>query len=260
MKSLLILLTTTILLVLAGLSLLYVFQERLLYPAPKYPVLKVLPENAIKVDLNPSYAYLLKPKIDANQQVPLVIFTHGNGELIDMWVDDFDYLITRGVAVLLVEYPGYGKAKGEPNLQSISNAVINAYDTVTALPFIDQSKIVAYGRSIGGGPATILAQKRKLAALGLESTFSDLATLVKEKSMPSFLLKDKYNNVAIVENLSIPVFIYHGENDALIPFSHAQKLKLAAQDALLISYQCGHNNCPRQWGKLLNFLEEKAFQ
>jgi pimeloyl-ACP methyl ester carboxylesterase len=39
---------------------------------------------------------------------PLLIFTHGNGELAEQWVEEFAEPRSWGWAVLLPEYPGYG--------------------------------------------------------------------------------------------------------------------------------------------------------
>ena len=40
---------------------------------------------------------------------PVVIFGHGNGELIDFWPAELQKFTRLGVALMLVEYPGYGR-------------------------------------------------------------------------------------------------------------------------------------------------------
>ncbi len=45
---------------------------------------------------------------------PLVIFAHGNSALIDDWLTALEGFRQRGVGVLLVEYPGYGRSTGTP--------------------------------------------------------------------------------------------------------------------------------------------------
>jgi len=242
----------------SGLVLLYVFQGKLLYAVPNVPVLNKLPDNVSKIELEGSYAYLLKPISHHGEQFPLMIFSHGNAESADMWVNRFDYLIRRGIAVLIVEYPGYGGAQGEANLETINSTMLNAFDKAVNLPFINENFIIAYGRSIGGGPASLLAIKRPLAALALESTFSDLPKLMSQMYIPSFLLKDRYNNQKIIESLEIPVFIFHGTQDELIPFSHAETLKQSAKNVTFHSEKCGHNDCPPTWQALIDFLEKKT--
>jgi pimeloyl-ACP methyl ester carboxylesterase len=258
LKSILNILILLIGVTIPALIFLYFFQSKLLYPAPNAPVLIKLPENVSKIDLGLSYAYLLKPLGSNNKRFPLLIFAHANAELADMWVDRFDYIVNSGIAVLLVEYPGYGNAQGETNLNTINTVMLNAFDKTVILPFINENLVAAYGRSIGGGPASLLAGQRPLIALGLESTFSDLPKLVSQKLYPSFLLKDRYDNQKIVESLTIPIFITHGINDVIIPFSHAQTLKKSAQDVTFHSAKCGHNNCPHKWREFVDFLKSKT--
>ncbi len=241
-----------------GLLLLYSFQGKLLYPVPDFPVLRNLPENVVKIDLEISYAYLLTPSVHANQKLPLLIYTHGNGELADMWINRFEHIINNRIAVLIVEYPGYGNAAGETSLKTINATILEAFDKATALPFIDQNQVVAYGRSIGGGAASLLASQRPITALGLESTFSNLARLVSEKGLPSFLFKDRFDNLKIIQSLNIPVFIYHGTADKVIPISHGRTLKSAGKDITYHSAPCGHNDCPDKWPELIDFLIEKT--
>lgn len=256
MKTLLVLLGLAAALAAAGCLLIYLVQGRLLYPAPNLQPPATLPAGVTRLSLEAGYGLLLSPPGTRGKR-PLLIFTHGNGETASMWLQAFAPFLARGIAVLLVEYPGYGGAAGRPSLQSIRRTMLSAYDTAAALPDIDARRIVAYGRSVGGGAAALLARERPLAALGLESTFSTMAKLVAEKGMPAFLLRDRYDNVAALAALEIPVFLYHGERDTLIPPAHSRALREAARDAVLVTANCGHNDCPRPWRELLAFLTEK---
>ena len=47
----------------------------------------------------------------APERAPLLLFAHGNGELIDYWPEEFDEPRRWGAGVLLVEYPGYGRSE-----------------------------------------------------------------------------------------------------------------------------------------------------
>jgi len=57
---------------------------------------------------------------DAAGAAPLMIYAHGNGELIDLWADEFAPLRAAGIHVLLVEYPGYGRSGGTPSESSVT--------------------------------------------------------------------------------------------------------------------------------------------
>ena len=56
----------------------------------------------------------------ASGAAPLLIYTHGNGELIDFWADRFEPIRAAGIHVLLVEYPGYGRSGGRPTEQRVT--------------------------------------------------------------------------------------------------------------------------------------------
>jgi pimeloyl-ACP methyl ester carboxylesterase len=74
---------------------------------------------------------------DAERQTPALIFTHGNGELIDYWLEPFERVRAWGIGVLLVEYPGYGRSGGSASQRSITRTMIAAYDQLAGRPEID---------------------------------------------------------------------------------------------------------------------------
>lgn len=243
-----------LLLCLSAGGLLYAGQRKLLYPAPSVDLPKHLPANVEKIDLTTGYGLLLKPRTITAAPAPLLIHAHGNGELAVWSIDRFDMLLAQGFAILLVEYPGYGGAAGSPSYSSIKRTILSAYDEMVARPDIDPEFVIAYGRSLGGGAASILAAERKLTALGLESPFSSLPSLVGEKGLPAFLLRDRFDNEAIVRGLNIPIFLYHGTQDTLIPIAHSESLATAGKNVTFVRANCGHNDCPRPWPELIGFL------
>jgi uncharacterized protein len=81
---------------------------------------------------------------------PAVIFAHGNAELIDFWPEYLKPLSKKGVHLLLVEYPGYGRSIGQPSEESITRSLTAAYDQLIARKTVDPNRIILFGRSIGG--------------------------------------------------------------------------------------------------------------
>lgn len=243
-----------------ALLLMYVFQRKLLYPAPSGALPLQLPDSVTKVDFDNGYGLLMLPVTSAaadtptNTKVPAIIFAHGNAEWAAQWIEDFQALVDAGIAIMLVEYPGYAGAKGKPSLESMRQMMFDAYDYLAARPEIDTATIISHGRSLGGGAACLLAKDRPVAALVLESTFGSLKKLVGELRYPSNFLKDKYDNISIVSALKKPVFIYHGLEDYFIKVHHARELHNAASNSELILQHCDHNNCPRPWAELTQFL------
>ena len=228
-------------------------QRRVIYPRPQRPEPPQLPAGAETVWLGQDReieSWFLRPP--ASTAFPVVIFMHGNGELIDHHVAPLAPLTRQGVGVLLVEYPGYGRSGGSPNERSITAAVVAAFDYLSVQPEVDRERIVAYGRSIGGGAACAMAAVRPVAALVLESTFTRLAELMPP-FVPRALMLDRFDNIAIVASGTSPVLVLHGDRDRIIPYAHAEALAQAA-GTTPVAMPCGHNDCPAPLREILRFL------
>jgi fermentation-respiration switch protein FrsA (DUF1100 family) len=200
-------------------------------------------------------AFLLRPEPAQHAPAPLVIYAHGNGELVDYWLGEFSDLRAHGVAVLLVEYPGYGRSSGTPSERSIQSGFAAGYDWATAQPGIDAKRVVGYGRSLGGGAVCALARVRSLAALILESTFTSVTDVARAAfHVPGFLIRNRFDNLAFVPSYGAPVLIRHGERDGAIPVAHAHRLAEAVPGGELEILSCDHNDCPRSHASIVAFL------
>lgn len=237
--------------------MLFFSQRSLLYPMPNDPLPAVLPANVDLVELDEGHALFVRARRSGNEPAPVLIYTHGNAATAHQNIERLAYFTQNGIHVLLVEYPGYAASKGSPSSDSIERTTLEAYDRAMTRPEVNASFVAIYGRSIGGGPACFLASQRPAAALILESTFTSLSSLVTEKGFPSMLLRDRFDNDAIVAQLDMPMLIYHGTRDTLIPFHHGRRLHDIATGSTLISRACGHNDCRRPWPEVLRFLQSK---
>ena len=254
-------------LVLAGLLLLYwallfARQRAILFPAPPLAGAPARPSDAqvIRLDTPAGQveAWYLPPLGSPAAPAPLLLFAHGNGELIDYWPADFRVPRQWGMAVLLVEYPGYGRSEGRPTRGSVTAAVLAAYDWAAGQPGIDGRRVVGYGRSLGGGAVAELAEARPIAALILESTFSSVHAFARRFGAPAFLVRDRFDNVKAVRRLAMPLLILHGAADQIIPVSHARALHVARPASELVLLPCAHNDCPRPWPVIARFLRRHA--
>jgi len=247
----------------AAVVLILTQQRKLLYPARRAPdassLLRAVGGEQVWLERGGvrTEAWFLPASGGASGVTPspAILFAHGNGELIDDWAREFAEPRSWGAAVLLVEYPGYGRSGGAPSEDSINNATLAAYDWLAARRDIDPRRIVGYGRSLGGGAVCALAAEREVAALVLESTFTSVPALARAVGIPGFLMLDAFDNRARVAGFRRPTLVIHGEQDTIIPVAHARALHAALpQSELLIFGDCGHNDCPRPWPKLREFL------
>lgn len=220
------------------------------------------PEGAEQLWLETSFgrveAWLFRAPVP--ERAPTIVFTHGNGELIDDWDGALSRYTDAGANVVALEFPGYGFSDGKPTRRSIREAVEVAYDTLAARPEIDSGRIVAHGRSMGGGAATELASGRPIAALVLQSTFSSAAAMAHQALAPGFLVRDRFDNAAALRSFEGPVLVMHGRADDVIPFAHAERLAAARPGLTIEELDCAHNDCGRVWpdvvARVMAFLEK----
>jgi fermentation-respiration switch protein FrsA (DUF1100 family) len=254
-------LVAVVAIVLAIGALVYLVQRSVLFPAP--PSASVFRAGSVEIVRLPHAGghvegLFLPATADtgtaADGRRPLLVFFHGNGELADYWVTEFDTPRAWGWSVLLVEYPGYGRSAGSPSEGSITETSRAAHGWAQADERVDATRIVAYGRSVGGGPAARLAADATLPALILESSFTSVRPLAARMGVPGFLVRDPFDNLAALRGFRGRVLVIHGRDDTLIPVSHGRQLAAAVPGAELHELPCGHNDCPRPWEIIERFL------
>jgi fermentation-respiration switch protein FrsA (DUF1100 family) len=239
-------------------ALLFTGQRRMLFPGRQAGVLRdgAFPAaqlHRIDVPGGAVEAWWLPAVADAPRPAPAVIFMHGNFELVDDWMGSFEPLRAAGMGVLLLEYPGYGRSTGVATQTSVTRAAVSAWDLLAAKAGeVDASRMIALGRSVGGGPACALAGERPLAALVLSSAFTGVRAYARRYLLPGFLVRHPFDNESAVRAFDGPVLVQHGTRDGTVPFRHGLRLAEAARDGELIRYECGHNDCP--WDEMLEDL------
>lgn len=186
---------------------------------------------------------------------PALIYAHGNGELIDHNLQLAQALNAKGLAVLLPEYPGYGRSGGSPSQASITAALVRSYDWLIEQPDVDPERIVLYGYSLGGAAIAQLAARRPSAALVLQSTVTSFRDFISTQYwLPGFAVADSFDTAVVLDNYEQPVLILHGRSDSLFDPTYAERLAKHAASSRVITFDCGHNNCPADRRVLLNTL------
>jgi pimeloyl-ACP methyl ester carboxylesterase len=245
---------------------LYFSQTSMIYPGTRNHVDPAAPASQgvevlrIPASAGDIEALFLPSESSPPAPQPLVIFAHGNGEVTDYWLTALNGFRERGIGVLLVEYPGYGRSTGAPSESSIRSAMDAAYDRIVQDARVDRTLIVGFGQSLGGGAICLLANDRPLRALILQSTFPSLDTLAAGYWAPAFLLHDHFNNLATVARFPGPILVIHGRDDRLIPWQQGRRLAAASTHATFRLYDCGHGCWDPQhlpfWHDAVPFLEK----
>lgn len=245
----------------AYLAALYSAQRSLLFPVPAYrPSADPGRAEIVRLPLGggEAQALFLAPSALFEGPAPLLIFMHGNGELADQWLPDFEEVTAWGVGALLLEYPGYGRSAGSPSERSINEAALAAFDWARSDSRVDATRIVPYGRSLGGGPAVRLAVDRKAPALILESSFTSVADFTAQFLAPAFLVRDRFDSLKTLSLYRGPLLVVHGSRDQVVPIAHGRALAAAVPGAKFFEVPCGHNDCPRPWALIRTFLDENG--
>lgn len=222
----------------------FFLQRVLIYPGARIPVPASAPSapglEVIHLDVPDARIEAFFLPASAREPQPVMIFAHGNGEVIDHWTSAVESFRARGIGVLLVEYPGYGRSTGHPSEPAIRATMSAAYDRIAADPRVDKARIFGFGQSLGGGAICVLSRDRPLQALILQSTFTSLRIFSDQYHAPALFLRDRFDNLAAVREFRKPILIIHGKQDRLIPWEQGQALANAAADGTFKLYDCGH--------------------
>lgn len=176
----------------------------------------------------------------------LLIYFHGNAEDIGLAYDLLDHLRTSlMVHILAIEYPGYGIYRGTPSADQIQFDVEHVFNFITKELGWQQKDIILFGRSIGTGPACLLGAKMQPGALLLMSAYTSIRAVVKSVAgrMAQYFVKERFQNIDLMPQITCPTFFVHGQQDTLIPYSHSQELHglCSGPSTLLLPREMDHN-------------------
>lgn len=187
-----------------------------------------------------------------------ILYSHGNAEDTgdgSLWLEELHAL---GFSVFAYDYRGYGTSEGRPSEAGAYEDVNAAFEHVTQKLGVPESRIVAFGSSIGGGPSVDLAARKQLAGLVLQSTFVSAFRVVTRVRLLPF---DAFENLKKIPRVRCPVLVAHGLSDGLIAPWHGRALLDAANEpkSSLFVEGAGHNDfLQRANGKFQRKLREFA--
>lgn len=190
------------------------------------------------------------------QSLGTLLYLHGAGLNIGSNVNQACNFQKLGFSVLLIDYRGYGRSQGSfPSESQIYQDAEVAWDYLIKNRRIPTKKIFLYGHSLGGAVAIELALKHPEAAgLIVHNSFISMEKMVERhrqfRLFPvKLLLTQRFNSIAKVKLLRLPVLFIHGADDTYIPATMSQKLyKNAPQPKrFLLVPKARHNNGDLFW-------------
>jgi uncharacterized protein len=163
----------------------------------------------------------------------VVLFCHGNAGNISHRLESIELFHQLGLSTFIFDYRGYGRSRGRPSEAGTYRDAEAAWMRLVNEDNIPPSRIIVFGRSLGGAVAAWLAQHQTPAALILESTFTSIPDIGAEAYpfLPVRLMsRFRYNTVDYVGRVSVPLLIVHSRDDEMIPVAHGRRLFDAARE------------------------------
>ena len=206
--------------------------------------------------------------IAPEEEMPTVLFSHGNGGNISYFFDMLIPAAEKGYGIFIYDYRGYGNSKGFPFEIGLYN------DLRAAVKYLNENKnthnndIILWGLSLGGAVTSKIACENDFKAVILQSTFTNikdmgLATLQKNLHLPytEYLVNfvpffQRYDTYSRIDKIKVPLLIIHSKNDSLIPYKLAEKNAKKAKFAKFhLVEQDNHNDYTNSLPIILDFLD-----
>lgn len=209
---------------------------------------------------------------DPTAPAPTILYFHGNAGNIGHRVPNaLLMLVNLKAHVVLLDYRGYGKSEGEPSEEGLRLDAEAALDFVMTRPEVDKTKVVLFGRSLGGAVAIRLAaaNPHRVAALIVENTFlsiphmaATLFSFLPVRHLPLWCYRNQFLSYRQVAQCRMPSLFVSGLSDQLIPpvmMKQLYELSPARTKRLGIFPEGTHNDtwqCQGYFAALEQFMKE----
>jgi hypothetical protein len=227
-------------------------EESLLYFPAKYPDGDWTPPGLVFEDARFQAAdgtHLHGWFVPCEHPRAVALFAHGNAGNITHRADLLVNLHRLDVAVLALDYRGYGRSSGSPTEAGLLADGRAARTWLAKRAGIPESDIVLMGESLGGAVAVQLAAEAPARALILENTFSnaaDVAAFHYPWLPVKQLMRTRFDAAAAIGKYHGPLLQVHGDADTIVPLPLGRKLFEAANEPKqFVVISGGDHNDPR---------------
>ena len=166
-----------------------------------------------------------------NLHARVVLYLHGNDGNVSTNMRVIEPLRELGYSVFMIDYRSYGESGGGfPSEAGVYQDAQSAWDYLVHEQGIDPTNLFIYGHSLGGAIGIELALRHPEAAgLVVESSFTSIYDMAQREAryalLPvSLFLNQRFNSIAKVGHLRLPVLYIHGTGDKFVPFEMGKTL------------------------------------
>ena len=170
---------------------------------------------------------LMAWQLEPARPVADVVYFHGNGGNLSVWLPVLAALHAFDLRVLAVDYRGYGLSTGAPTEDGLYRDAESVVRHAVAARGAAPRPLIYWGRSLGGPVAAYATRVVPPDGLVLESTFPDKAAVVRSHPVLRVLnlfAAYRFPTAELLQGFPGPLLIVHGDGDRIIPFALGREL------------------------------------
>ncbi len=184
----------------------------------------------------------------------VIYYLHGQGENLSHWGNRAEEYVSYGYDVFVIDYRGFGKSTKNLSEINLMKDAMAGYKYLKKR--YNEKDIIVHGVSLGTAMAShLVAQHSPKMCILVSPYYNMIETAHYNKPiLPRFVLKVilKYHlrTDTWIAKAKCPLYIFHGTEDRLIPYSQSEmimtKLADTKVDHTLFTLEgCGHNSLHR---------------
>ena len=186
-----------------------------------------------------------------------ILLFHGNAGNLFNRVYKLNELSKLDLNILLISWRGFSGNKGKPTEKNLYHDAEEAVKWLNNRG-INNKNIILYGESLGTGVATELGKQNIFGGIILESPFTSIAKTAKiyYPYLPiDLILKDRYDSIEKIQNITIPILIMHGKKDNIVPQKMGLELFEKANEPKFNYFPENDDHMMEYNGELLNNIK-----
>ena len=209
------------------------------------------------------FGWWVSPALASQQPAPAVLVMHGWGANASMMGSIVPPLHAAGFAALLIDARCHGQSDDEPftSMPRFAEDIAAGLAWLRAQPGIAGERLALLGHSVGAGACLLhAARQQDVCAVVSLSAFAHpvevMRRLMFEKRVPFpvigwYVLRHvqrvigaRFDDIAPIRTIArvrCPVLLVHGQHDATVPVSDAQRLLAASANAQLLLIDGDHD-------------------
>lgn len=168
-----------------------------------------------------------------DQPRAVILLSHGNAGNVTDRIELVQLLQAKlEMSVFVYDYRGYGRSEGRPCEAGLYQDGMAAYQYLVEKLGVEPNNVVLWGESLGTAVTLELARRVPHRAVVLHAPFTSIPDMVAHTIpwLPArHLVRNQFDNLDKIRDVSTPVIIVHGTKDSIVPLDMGHALYVAAR-------------------------------